>query len=72
MKKRKTAARPINPDTVTGFEGLHDPQTRDRGLVDIGQWVIDTCMVFGCRPELAYRVASLFVGGLRKDLEAPE
>lgn len=70
--KRNNAARPINPGAASGFEGLRDPLTRNQALVDIGQWVIDTCMVFGCRPELAWEVAGMFVGALRRDLEAPE
>ena len=72
MRKRKMAASAVSPDVATGFESLHDPQTRDRGLIEIGQWVIDTCLVFGCRLELACQIASLFVGGLRRDLDAPE
>lgn len=55
---------------LINLAGLHNSRTRDRALIDIGQWVIDTCLVFGCRPELAWQVASIFVSGLRKDLEA--
>jgi hypothetical protein len=69
MKKRKTAGAPINPGAVTGFEKLYNPISRDEGLVTIGQWVTDTCLTFGCRPELAWKVATMFIGGLRKELE---
>lgn len=70
MRKRKTAGRPVSRDAVTGFEALHDPDRRDQALADLGQWVIDTCLIFGCRQELGWEVAALFVRGLRKDLEA--
>lgn len=57
---------PINP------EALYCAETRDRALIDIGQWVIDTCLLFGCLPELAWQIAALFVEGLRRELEAIE
>lgn len=66
---KRTAAQPINPDAITGFEGFHNPDTRDQALVALGQWVVDTCLVFGCRPELAWEVAIMFTKGLRKELE---
>lgn len=56
-------------DAVTSFETLHDPDRRDQALADLGQWVIDTCLIFGCRPELAWQVAATFTKGLRKELE---
>lgn len=50
-------------------EKLHDTKTRDEAFSELGQWVIDTCLIFGCRPELAWRVASTFIEGLRKELD---
>lgn len=66
--KRNTVARPVNPDAKTGFESLHNPVTRDQALADLGQWVIDTCLLFGCQPETAWQVAATFTRGLRKEL----
>jgi hypothetical protein len=69
MTKRKNAGRPISPDAITGFEDLHNPVTRDPALVTLGQWVIDTCLMFGCQPETAYEIAITFTRGLRKEIE---
>lgn len=69
MKKRKSAAPPINPNAITGFEALHDPARREQALADLGQWVVDTCLLFGCRPETAWQVATTFTRGLRRELE---
>lgn len=69
MMKRKTAARPINPNALTGFEALHDPARRDQALVDLGQWVVDTCLLFGCQPETAWQVGAIFTRGLRRELK---
>lgn len=69
MTKWERAGRPINPNAQTGFEELHDPDRRDQALIDLGQWVIDTCLLFGCRPELAWKVAMTFIIGLRRELE---
>lgn len=50
------------------FEKLHNPDGRDEALLRLGQWVIDTCLIFGCRPELAWLVAAEFTKGLRLEL----
>lgn len=55
--------------TATGFERFHNLETRDQALAEFGQWVIDTCLTFGCQPELAWQVAATFTRGLRKELE---
>jgi hypothetical protein len=64
----RRAGRPINPNAVTGFEVLHNSDTRDQALIDLGQWAIDTCLLFGCCPETAWEVAAIFIRGLRKEL----
>ncbi len=66
---KRTAGQPINPNAITGFEKLHNPDSRDEALAAIGQWVIDTCLLFGCRPELAWEVAVEFTKGLRLEME---
>jgi len=33
-------------------------------LVRVGQWVIDTCLLFGTQPKTAYLVAGAFVEGV--------
>ena len=65
---KRTAGQTINPNAITGFEKLHNPDSRDEALSAIGQWVIDTCLLFGCRPELAWKVAAEFTKGLRLEL----
>lgn len=35
----------------------------------IAEWVRDTCLFFGTTVETAYRVAALFVEGLKHNLE---
>lgn len=67
MRKR-TASCPVNPNAKTGFEKLHNPDSRDEALAALGQWVIDTCLFFGCRSELAFLVAAEFTKGLRLEL----
>jgi hypothetical protein len=34
----------------------------DRAMAD---WVVDTCLAFGCTVATAYQVAGLFVSGVR-------
>jgi hypothetical protein len=62
----------IKCNAPINLEDLHNPDTRDQALVNLGQWVIDTCLVFGCRPELAWEVAAIFIRGLRMELEITE
>ena len=67
---KRTAGQPINPNAINGL--LHNPDSRDEALVTVGQWVIDTCLLFGCRPELAWEVAAEFTKGLRGEYNAKE
>lgn len=53
-----------------GAKALATGQEEELGK--IGAWVVDTCVLHGARPELAHRVASLFVAGLRREWEAKE
>jgi hypothetical protein len=62
--------RPMPDHGITSsFELLHDPDHRDQALLDLGLWVIDTCMLFGSTPETAWQVAATFTKGLRRELE---
>lgn len=38
---------------------------QDRSLGEIGMWVAQLCLDFGCQPETAFQVASVFVDRLR-------
>lgn len=33
-------------------------------LAKIGQWVVETCLLFGTTPKTAFTVASMFVEGI--------
>jgi hypothetical protein len=44
---------------------------KDAQLARIGQWVIETCLLFGTRRKTAYLVAGAFVKGVERD-SAPE
>ena len=35
----------------------------------LAEWVRDTCLLFGTTVETAYRVAAMFIEGLKYDLE---
>lgn len=40
---------------------------REQKLADMGQWVVDTCKLFGAEPETAYKCGALFCAGLRRE-----
>lgn len=48
---------------------LDDPETRQEGLLALGEWVIKTCLLFGVSLPTAYQVAAIFVGGVRRSYE---
>lgn len=48
---------------------LDDPETRGLTLVELGNWVVETCLFFGTTPDTAYQAASLFIGGIRRSYE---
>ena len=48
---------------------LEDPQTRNRALAELGQWVSDTCLLFGMDAGSAHRVSFIFVEGLQAEWE---
>jgi hypothetical protein len=57
---------------IVPFEDLHNPNTREQALIVLGQWAIDTCLLFGCQPELAWQVAATFIRGLRGEINELE
>jgi hypothetical protein len=40
---------------------------KDAQLARIGQWVIETCLLFGTRRKTAYLVAGAFVKGVERE-----
>jgi len=42
---------------------------RDRSLGEIGIWIAQLCVDFGCQPETTFSIASVFVTGLRQEKE---
>lgn len=46
---------------TTGVGFLNDEQ--------LAEWVKDTCLLFGTTVETAYKVAAMFIEGLKHDLE---
>lgn len=45
-------------------EMLCNPSTREQVLDEIGNWVKDTCLLFGTTPSMAYQIAFIFVEGV--------
>lgn len=41
----------------------------DMTLEEIGDWVYQTCLIFGTHPATAHKVAGFFVEGLQKQAD---
>lgn len=50
-------------------EQLINPATRQDALNELGTWVVDTCLLFGCTTSTAYTLAFVFVEGLAAEHE---
>lgn len=50
-------------------EKLADPAQRQEALNELGAWVVDTCLLFGCSTSPAYTLAFVFVEGLAAEWE---
>lgn len=48
---------------------LGNPETRPQALDELGTWVKDTCLLFGCEPSNAYRIAFVFIEGIAASWE---
>jgi hypothetical protein len=57
----------IVPDVRQRLQAGGD--ARREALIVLGEWAKGTCLLVGSKPETAYEVAALFVGGLRRELE---
>ena len=55
------------PHTVNAR--LRNPETRDETLLEIADWVRDTCLFFGTSAPLAYQLAALFISGLAREVK---
>lgn len=51
---------------------LEQPDTRDYALLILGQWVVQTCDIFGAEPATCFAVAAEFVRGVSKSWEGIE
>ena len=49
-----------------------DPATRRGAMIDIAEWVKESCLMFGATPSTAYEVAAIFLRGLEKLEETKE
>ena len=47
---------------------LRNPLTREETLLEVAEWVKDTCLIFGTSISMAYKVASMFVRGLASEV----
>lgn len=43
---------------------LGDPLTRQKALVDVGEWVTSTCLLMGASASTAHLVGATFLDGL--------
>lgn len=41
--------------------------TREETLLELAEWVKDTCLLFGTSASLAYKIAIMFIAGLEYD-----
>lgn len=48
---------------------LGNPETRPQALDELGTWVKDTCLLSGCEPSNAYRIAFVFIEGIAASWE---
>lgn len=51
---------------------LRNSLIRDETLLEIAEWVKDTCLLFETSVPLTYRVASMFVDGLAREVSISE
>lgn len=51
---------------------LTNPLTREETLLELAEWVKDTCLFFGTSASLAYKIASMFIAGLEYDVPVNE
>ncbi len=59
-----------NPHAINAR--LKNPLTREETLLELAEWVKDTCLLFGTPASLAYRIASMFIGGLENEVPINE
>lgn len=57
----------MNFDPLTIKQKLNDPEQRNQALAEIGEWVKDTCLLFGASPDVAFQVTAIFLRGLKND-----
>ena len=50
-------------------EQLVDPARRQDALNELGMWMVDTCLLFGCTASTAYTLSFVFVEGLAAEHE---
>lgn len=50
-------------------EMLADDARRWEALNEIGMWVVDSCLMFGCSTSTAYLLAFVFTEGLAAEWE---
>jgi hypothetical protein len=50
-------------------EKLADPAKRGEALNELGMWMVDTCLLFGCSTSTAYALAFVFTEGLAAEWE---
>lgn len=48
---------------------LDNLDTRQEGLLALGEWVFKTCLLFGTSIDTAYQVAAILVGGVKRGYE---
>lgn len=49
---------------MTNSPRFHDDEA-------LAEWVKDTCLLFGTTTETAYKVAAMFIEGLKHELKEP-
>ena len=47
---------------------LVNPKTRNEALIEIGEWVKNTCLMFGVSPNISFKVSGIFVEGIAQEV----
>lgn len=51
---------------------LRNPKTRTQTLIELGEWMKDTCLLFGVSPGVTYRCTATFLDGIAAEVKPDE
>lgn len=51
---------------------LTNPLTRQATLLELAEWVKDTCLLFGTSAYMAFKIADMFTYGIEREVPVNE